>query len=1095
MSIQKLGASLVSQTAEANIGLATFNVDFSIIKLQAPAEYKPLGNELTITRRKAAEDGTAHVTARKLGALFQDWVPRTPDLIKAYGKRAVEIAQCREVNPRASKADGIFAEHIGIDGTSIWAAATSGPHAIPVYLLACLLARMWSTTEATSIWVELVSGRKKELAAIEETDPLFEASQLTSRISISREDLASWEASARSWLQAADRSMSKKQKQLMLILNNVELPVSTSPHLIENVRSSWKSAMIAIDSLVRGVPQSVESGAVLLGLSSWHLYPDIMVLGKAPTPIRVEQKDELISPAGLLTIGLNIRSPKHHGVYWSLPLSHLRYYGGPVMAERSLATQGNRITVHELFQVAVGSLTRTWDIEPETLAPLVIKLWNLTEGISHPHAASGTHYWLAYIARAMEPLLDPDELVRKQCLQLMQFGKRHCPDFLSRKEFIPPLFGILNLDTLLPLLTDEEAGVEVLRSYADFFLTGTTRACIISYVVGGRETQNRFSSTEYATALPVERTSVKRDYEKLPYQASGHLRWVLTKPTEGDTGVYDDSRLKTFEGRGECAFPVERESINFSRAAEDLSQEFWSEGSFTWSAPPSIFDKYKDAGPNAWFRYCGYEGEEMVDAGEVNFQLVAGDPDCLAFYVTRPLGSYQTSFTCSNSVTVDMLAKALEKDLISGAKLLRYLNSFIRYKSRERLHLSLRALATVEGIYKMLPSSLIALGATSKALYKMPWLPKQIMVDTVHPEFRFSRLPLGIGETFACIAFFESGAFAVHPDGLHKVLAMATGDSIYIPAALLSDPADICEPYEVRRVWGNIGRPGIAMLIPPKEPQIRKAESDWRVVTHNAFDGRLENSFETSTLHLGFTDYVLPIDVGSHGNRDFEVYFLESVVSVHDRGMWVADLNVLEQLRSNLLTILGRGCDHGEPVAIDAALIGNPGFTMVDNWDEMLDPPGNASIVRSKGNWIGRLAATALSLQQGNPTMVLPNRFCWKCIIEAWRSLRPKESEHSDTSHDMPSPRMPPRQYESTGWSPVQIADFSETPCANTPSASTDSHEKADKATWDSARDEWSFYTGQTNSVGQATDVGSRDKDSFHVSEVLHEMADLILIC
>ena len=196
MSIQKLGASLVSQTAEANIGLATFNVDFSIIKLQAPTEYKPLGNELTAIRRVAAEDGTAHVTARKLGALFQDWAPRTPDLIKAYGKRAVEIAQCREVNPRASKADGIFAEHIGIDGTSIWAAATSGPHAIPVYLLACLLARMWSTTEATSIWVELVCGRKKELAAIEETDPLFEASQLTSRISISREDLASWEASA-----------------------------------------------------------------------------------------------------------------------------------------------------------------------------------------------------------------------------------------------------------------------------------------------------------------------------------------------------------------------------------------------------------------------------------------------------------------------------------------------------------------------------------------------------------------------------------------------------------------------------------------------------------------------------------------------------------------------------------------------------------------------------------------------------------------------------------------------------------------------------------------------------------------------------------
>ncbi|KLO86346.1 Uncharacterized protein LW93_11120 [Fusarium fujikuroi] len=140
MSIQKLGASLISQTAEANFGLATLNVDFSVIKLQAPAEYKPLGCELTPSRRSAAEDGMPHVTARKLGALFQDWIPPVPDLIKAYGRRAVEIAQCRSVNSKASKSDGIFADHIGIDGTGIWAAATSGPHAIPVYLLACMLA-------------------------------------------------------------------------------------------------------------------------------------------------------------------------------------------------------------------------------------------------------------------------------------------------------------------------------------------------------------------------------------------------------------------------------------------------------------------------------------------------------------------------------------------------------------------------------------------------------------------------------------------------------------------------------------------------------------------------------------------------------------------------------------------------------------------------------------------------------------------------------------------------------------------------------------------------------------------------------------------
>ena len=93
----------------------------------------------------------------------------------------------------------------------------------------------------------------------------------------------------------------------MLILNNAELPVSTHSHLLENVRRAWKSAMIAIDYLMKGVPQSVEDGAVLLRLSSWHLYPDMIVLGKSPSDVQVGQKDELISPGGLLTTGLVIK--------------------------------------------------------------------------------------------------------------------------------------------------------------------------------------------------------------------------------------------------------------------------------------------------------------------------------------------------------------------------------------------------------------------------------------------------------------------------------------------------------------------------------------------------------------------------------------------------------------------------------------------------------------------------------------------------------------------------------------------------------------------------------------------------------------------
>ena len=87
---------------------------------------------------------------------------------------------------------------MGADGTSIWAAATSGPAAVAVHLLACLLARMWSSPEATSIWSELVAERKALLQArLQEQE--FPMSMVTaSQIEIERHKLIEWEGSARS---------------------------------------------------------------------------------------------------------------------------------------------------------------------------------------------------------------------------------------------------------------------------------------------------------------------------------------------------------------------------------------------------------------------------------------------------------------------------------------------------------------------------------------------------------------------------------------------------------------------------------------------------------------------------------------------------------------------------------------------------------------------------------------------------------------------------------------------------------------------------------------------------------------------------------
>lgn len=161
MSLGRLTNSLVAGTNENTFALANINLDFALFKLEAPKEFKALGSSLSILRRKSAEEGHPHQIARWLGALFEDVIPPTPRLVAAYGSRVSEIIKKPGINPEGSSKDGPFQKFVGADGTSIWAAATSGASSVGVHLLACMLAMAWDSREAVAIWIELVAERKR----------------------------------------------------------------------------------------------------------------------------------------------------------------------------------------------------------------------------------------------------------------------------------------------------------------------------------------------------------------------------------------------------------------------------------------------------------------------------------------------------------------------------------------------------------------------------------------------------------------------------------------------------------------------------------------------------------------------------------------------------------------------------------------------------------------------------------------------------------------------------------------------------------------------------------------------------------------------
>ncbi|KAL9631380.1 MAG: hypothetical protein Q9204_004250, partial [Flavoplaca sp. TL-2023a] len=244
-TFSKFIPGIASGSLEIAPALANLNFDFSLWKVAAPKEFEGVGSALSSSRRDDAERGMLHTIARKLGALFERRLPSTPGLTTAYGTRASEIAQVLSLGEQGRKSYGVFASRAGADATSLWAAATSGPSAISVHLLACMLARIWDAPEATSIWVEIVKRRKEEvIAEFDGTDIAHLATLSAAQQDLPRAQIAEWDDSARAWLRVADAIKKKQQKQLMLILDNIQVPVNAKTDTYESVMEAWSNALI-----------------------------------------------------------------------------------------------------------------------------------------------------------------------------------------------------------------------------------------------------------------------------------------------------------------------------------------------------------------------------------------------------------------------------------------------------------------------------------------------------------------------------------------------------------------------------------------------------------------------------------------------------------------------------------------------------------------------------------------------------------------------------------------------------------------------------------------------------------------------------------
>ena len=589
-NVGKITGSLNSLTNENTVALVNVNLDLSLFRCQPLEEYLPVGPALTTRRKEEAESGQIHKTACKLGFLFDDVIPDTPKLRKAFGKRVSEILSRPEVNPRGTDDDGPFQPFIGADCTSIWAAATSGNAAIGVLLLACMLVDAFDNAKTTtSVWSELIEERKRQIQELMDSGKMVNPNTIiAAKQDFTRPELATWDASARSWLRRADVSMSFQKTQFVLIAENITIPYPGGGSTFEKVVQTWTRAMEVLEKLLNNHPQEACDRAVILGISSWHLYPDLLVFQKDAK--KVSLNDPLIPSSGILSIGLEYKGkPSDNFIRWSLALSHLRYYGDPVPVRSHESLQ--RVHISDLWLVALGAIFRDWNISYgsiDTGMAWFAELGNKIRLSSQSHRPELS--WLLQLTTAAEKIHgDGREVARK----LVKYGCRRGTKFLGGREtdngMGTPFFGLCNPAVISALNQEDEidCGIEYLRQIASTIQLAPQEA-VISYssnILG-------YTYTEWATVSPIEPYLAKRRSESGPTNnvQKQHARWIHFDKSTIDVDIMPQlkERLEAIKRQGEvCEIRTDPDTL--VEVVKRAKRTMEAPDHLYWNDPPGIF--------------------------------------------------------------------------------------------------------------------------------------------------------------------------------------------------------------------------------------------------------------------------------------------------------------------------------------------------------------------------------------------------------------------------------------------------------------------------------------------------------------------------
>ncbi|KAI4625643.1 hypothetical protein J4E80_002775 [Alternaria sp. BMP 0032] len=646
------------------------------------------------------------------------------------------------------------------------------------------------------------------------------------------------------------------------------------------------------------------------------------------------------------------------------------------------------------------------------LAEWFILLWSRL-GMSEEDVKEGKSSefgWLLPFVVAASQLLTTNDQDRKRNETLLKHGTRRAKFFLSDQELTPsPFFGLLNTLVVCGLQEklDADSGIAYLRAVAEKLkLDGSDAIICYAHDASNRHFSGAIDYYELATVQKAESDS--------------HTTWIC--PNIVDPKFLED-RVNFIAGRGElCIRYATRPDFDGNTTH------------FRWADPPLPYQPNYSTIARRHEDECRQSKKAKV---EIGFDAILGDSRLGLFLqsearsVTRrgrdPLRSYQEEARLE-TMKIDTLSISVEnfkEAKMQSARLRDYMCSLIHLNEEESMYSSLRApgVSLFLGFHKFdlgFSKSLYALESASYVYTDLVHATISLKLITLHlsdaawfkclfdrwkirsnnPDPRFDGMPLltslqaplpDRNESFGCIALLDSGVVDLVPEDFSHAFALCSEDTIYVPAVVLSDPFVSVADHEMRSITGNIGRQGISILVSPVEPRIRELSNNYELVSHEPYDFKREDNFGATSLHLSFTDWTVPLATEDTRMIDHDAHAVEAVISIHDRGVWVGDINILDvDFRDMLRFKPMTSCkgNHSQDCDVD--------YTSIDSWEELLDEPNGVGVFRAHGNWAARLAAVSI-LSRGqtggyNFGVLGPEPLCLRCLEEelekpAWNML------------------------------------------------------------------------------------------------------------